>query len=278
MTAVDLSSGGGTTIGRRRHCLRRRRPCHHHTCSRFQQHESLTQSTQLCLVALVLVLLNNPTAVTCSANKDAIESDLGRASWLQHQQRPRTTTAADPLGQYPPPPPPPFTGCSSDLDCSLNGLCNPNPYLSPNPNPRAAEDDHQQQRRQQQQQQHQQQQHQQVCVCDPGWTGDDCGMLDFKPAPSPVSFHGLNRNRSSWGGSVLRLPLPNGTLAYAMFAAEMTHDCTLRHWLTNSEVVLALASEPTGPYVEGEEKPSKPNNHNNNNPNTHTHTHTHIYS
>jgi len=35
-----------------------------------------------------------------------------------------------------------------------------------------------------------------------------------------------------------------------MFAAEMTRDCTLRHWLTNSEVVLALADEPTGPYKE----------------------------
>ena len=35
-----------------------------------------------------------------------------------------------------------------------------------------------------------------------------------------------------------------------MFAAEMTRGCTLRHWTTNSEVVLALADSPTGPYTE----------------------------
>ena len=112
--------------------------------------------------------------------------------------------------------------CKDNFACSLNGLCT-----------------------------------QAVCVCDPGWTSHpelgqgepDCGMLDLKPSKSYESFHGISEQSSSWGGSVLQLPI-NGTMKFAMFAAEMTHNCTLRHWTTNSEVVLALADDPTGPYVE----------------------------
>jgi hypothetical protein len=75
-------------------------------------------------------------------------------------------------------------------------------------------------------------------------------MLDLLPAPSDVSFHGLDDKKSSWGGSVLQLPVADGKTKWAMFAAEMTRGCTLRHWTTNSEVVVALADSPTGPYTE----------------------------
>lgn len=113
--------------------------------------------------------------------------------------------------------------CSDDNDCSLNGVCTAG-----------------------------------ICVCDDGWTthdnlkidGPDCGQLDFLPAPSDTSFHGLDANKSSWGGSVLHLPFGTGTKKWSMFAAEMTRGCTLRHWTTNSEVVLALADDPMGPYTE----------------------------
>ena len=93
-----------------------------------------------------------------------------------------------------------------------------------------------------------------ACQCDDGWMlgpDRDCSRLDLLPAPSSVSFHGLDENKSSWGGSVLRLPNAGGTPQWAMFAAEMTHDCTLRHWTTNSEVVYAVSSgKATGPYKE----------------------------
>ena len=107
-----------------------------------------------------------------------------------------------------------FDKCVDDLDCSLNGVCDTATG---------------------------------VCVCDPGWMGvpsihqtTDCGLLDLLPAPSDVSFHGLSNKTSSWGGSVLLLPVPGGGGAvkdvWAMFAAEMTRGCTLQHWQTNSEV------------------------------------------
>ena len=116
--------------------------------------------------------------------------------------------------------------CTGDDDCSLNGVCTAG-----------------------------------YCVCDPGWVSADhtgrgmhaggCGLLDLKPATSSVSFHGLDDKKSSWGGSILRLPAAGGKAEqYAMFAAEMTHDCTLRHWTTNSEVVLAVSDNPTGPFKE----------------------------
>jgi hypothetical protein len=92
--------------------------------------------------------------------------------------------------------------CDTDEDCSLNGVCTSG-----------------------------------KCDCDPGWvsafgTGKGtiapgrkraggCGLLDLKPAPSSVSFHGLDVNKSSWGGSILQLPSPTGKMQYAMFAAEM---------------------------------------------------------
>ena len=92
--------------------------------------------------------------------------------------------------------------CHTELDCSLNGVCTAG-----------------------------------RCVCDKGWVSADhtgkgshaggCGLLDFKPAPSSVSFHGLDDNKSSWGGSILQLPVAAGKMGlgakmqYAMFAAEM---------------------------------------------------------
>ena len=97
-----------------------------------------------------------------------------------------------------------------------------------------------------------------VCVCDEGWTGVDCGLLDLLAAPTDCSFHGESACgadgtvTSSWGGSVLRLPSGkgDGKTTFAMFAAEMTHHCTLAHWTTNSEVVLATSDTATGPFTE----------------------------
>ena len=41
--------------------------------------------------------------------------------------------------------------CQTDNDCSLNGLCNS----------------------------------QQVCDCDPSWSGDECEILNFEPVAFP---------------------------------------------------------------------------------------------
>jgi hypothetical protein len=119
--------------------------------------------------------------------------------------------ASSPALQPPPPPPPPQpqqpttspVPCSTDEDCSLNGLCTAG-----------------------------------YCVCDDGWTtlphglnnelAPACGYLDFLPAAATscgpaCAFHGGvndNHSTSSWGGSVIELASPNGTNEYWMFASE----------------------------------------------------------
>jgi hypothetical protein len=115
--------------------------------------------------------------------------------------------------------------CSTDEDCSLNGLCTNG-----------------------------------KCVCDDGWItieGSDspnCGNLDFLPSPISecgpgCAFHGgdggIDQKTSSWGGSVLK----GDDGKYWMFAAEMAQGCSLKHWTTNSQVVSAVSDTAEGPYV-----------------------------
>ncbi len=100
--------------------------------------------------------------------------------------------------------------CKTDEDCSLNGVCRDG-----------------------------------ACDCDPAWTESDCGMLALLPAAQKASFHGLNEQTTSWGGSVV--PAKG---KYYMYAAEMMNNCTLGSWTVNSEVVVATSDKPEGPYVE----------------------------
>eukprot|EP00039_Didymoeca_costata_P004535 m.73987 g.73987 ORF g.73987 m.73987 type:complete len:431 (+) comp12442_c0_seq2:33-1325(+) len=121
--------------------------------------------------------------------------------------------------------------CKTDDDCSLNGVCTDG-----------------------------------FCVCDDGWTtlpfglnnapSPGCGYLDFLPSPSSspcgpaCTFHGgeggIDRNTTSWGGSVNYNPKDG---KYWMMAAEMAEGCTLQHWTTNSQVVSAVSDTATGPFV-----------------------------
>ena len=115
----------------------------------------------------------------------------------------------------PTPAPTPFR-CSSDEDCSLNGVCD------------SATGE---------------------CECDKPWHGaTDCSRLVFKPAPvsscgKACAYHAMAQQNTSWGGSVLH---HNGT--YFMAAAEMEGGCTLGQWQTNSQVALAVSSTPLAPY------------------------------
>merc|ERR1712100_78326 len=106
--------------------------------------------------------------------------------------------------------------CTTDEDCSLNGVCNGT-----------------------------------HCACDAPWKGDSCGLLDFLPGhgfldDKPLCvYHGLDANSTSWGGSVLKAPEDG---KYYMWVAEMTNHCTLGRWRTNSAVTLAVSSKPEGPF------------------------------
>ena len=120
-----------------------------------------------------------------------------------------------------PTPPPTPARCATDDDCSLNGLCD------------AASG---------------------ACTCDRPWGGADCARLQFRPAPvsacgKACAYHAMDRRNTSWGGSVVQAEDGGGGgRTYVMAAAEMEGGCTLGQWQTNSQVALATAQTPLGPY------------------------------
>lgn len=98
--------------------------------------------------------------------------------------------------------------CSTEFDCSLGGECVDS-----------------------------------KCVCNPEWTGLDCGMLNLLPASNYKAFY--RSNESSWGGSVIYSSSDN---KYHMFVADMSYNCNLTQWETNSRVVHATSDTPDGNY------------------------------
>jgi hypothetical protein len=119
--------------------------------------------------------------------------------------------------------------CKSDMDCSLNGVCNVSTG---------------------------------VCRCDKPWVGNvdgsnqlpDCGYLDFLPSPvsscgPACAFHGgpssVDEAWTSWGMSVLAV----SSTEYHGFVAEMANECGLGAWTKGSQVIHATSPTPTGPYT-----------------------------
>ena len=108
----------------------------------------------------------------------------------------------------------PYT-CSNDFDCSYNGMCVHG-----------------------------------KCSCEPQFKGDACDAFNF--APLDISKgEGLRTIRhpgyvqvSSWGGSVL---LDDDNVMH-MWAAEMTDSTGIKAWLTNSQVVHAVANNSAKPF------------------------------
>ncbi|EOD31815.1 hypothetical protein EMIHUDRAFT_112628 [Emiliania huxleyi CCMP1516] len=78
------------------------------------------------------------------------------------------------------------------------------------------------------------------CECHPGWAGERCGQVSWSAAGARRAF----RSRSwTWGGS----PIRDGSTVH-MFASEMTGDCGVLHYCSNSRVVHLTAAHPLGPY------------------------------
>ncbi|OTA98790.1 hypothetical protein M426DRAFT_325691 [Hypoxylon sp. CI-4A] len=114
-------------------------------------------------------------------------------------------------------------GCTTDDDCSLNGICN----LSPG-----------------------------KCDCDPGWKADDCGELDLQPATRWTGYNYTNftqpdfystRGNSSWGGNIIQDR--NDKDLFHLIIDQFAHGCGLSGWRPFSTVVRAESrTGPAGPY------------------------------
>ena len=86
-----------------------------------------------------------------------------------------------------------------------------------------------------------------ACVCAPQFTGAQCDIFNFAPldtAGGAPGYQHVNASDgsfvSSWGGSVLL----GDDGKYHMWAAEMTQGTGIKAWITNSQIIHAVADAP----------------------------------
>ena len=106
----------------------------------------------------------------------------------------------------------PRNNCTTDDDCSLNGVCDPK---------------------------------HRVCACSRAWSGARCSELQLQPANLKDGLWASSNGRpiSSWGGSVV----PFGSHWY-MFSSLMTQHCGINSWTENSKIVLATSPSAGAAY------------------------------
>ncbi|KAF1957179.1 hypothetical protein CC80DRAFT_444685, partial [Byssothecium circinans] len=122
-----------------------------------------------------------------------------------------------------------LAACTTDEDCSLNGLCSSATSL---------------------------------CTCDPGWIGEDCGHLDLRPATRYTGYNHTNitaadpyregRGNSSWGAHILHDR--NDPSLFHLITSQFAHGCGLSAWKPFSTVIRAESrTGPQGPYFWAQE-------------------------
>ena len=104
------------------------------------------------------------------------------------------------------------TGCTSDLNCTYNGLCLPSGQ----------------------------------CACDAGWGGPACADLKLG-VTDPSLGHPWGAPGSSWGGLPVFDPVGG---AWHLFYSQIDRGCGLNEWGTNSRVVHATSASPLGPFLD----------------------------
>eukprot|EP01111_Echinosteliopsis_oligospora_P010797 TRINITY_DN341_c2_g1_i1.p1 TRINITY_DN341_c2_g1~~TRINITY_DN341_c2_g1_i1.p1 ORF type:complete len:377 (+),score=75.90 TRINITY_DN341_c2_g1_i1:240-1370(+) len=82
-----------------------------------------------------------------------------------------------------------------------------------------------------------------ACVCDPGWTGNNCSELILGKVQNTGAY-GYSPNISSWGGDVIIVDD-----VYHMYVSEIIDGCGLCTWQTNSRIVHATSNSLSGPYI-----------------------------
>ncbi|KAF2179713.1 hypothetical protein K469DRAFT_798024 [Zopfia rhizophila CBS 207.26] len=121
------------------------------------------------------------------------------------------------------------TACSTDDDCSLNGICS---------------------------------RRTRTCICDPGWKSDDCGKLDLLPATRWTGYNYTNATspdhystrggNSSWGGQIIQDR--HDKKLFHLIISQLSRGCGLAGWRPFSTVIRAESRNgPAGPYTYAQE-------------------------
>ena len=82
------------------------------------------------------------------------------------------------------------------------------------------------------------------CLCDEGWTGPECNVLDVREAMLETGFAPLQTD--AWGAAVLK---DEATGIYHMWVSVIDGNCDIEYWARNSKVVHATSNSPAGPYA-----------------------------
>eukprot|EP00037_Helgoeca_nana_P006964 m.63618 g.63618 ORF g.63618 m.63618 type:complete len:411 (-) comp17802_c0_seq2:1736-2968(-) len=103
------------------------------------------------------------------------------------------------------------TGCTTDSDCQLNGLCTGG-----------------------------------TCVCDAAWGGSDCSVLQFA-ADGELAYGGPDANVTSWGGGPPVFDTERSL--WVLFVTEIANHCGLSEWQRQSTAVAATSPSVSGPFT-----------------------------
>lgn len=118
-------------------------------------------------------------------------------------------------------------GCQTDEDCSLNGVCDTSAGSDRNSSSPS-------------------------CICDPGWRGSDCNVLDIRPAKRDAGYNRTAEGISSWGSSIVHDKHDDGL--FHLFLAEFENACGLEYWSPYSRIIRAESrTGPEGPYESRDE-------------------------
>lgn len=88
-----------------------------------------------------------------------------------------------------------------------------------------------------------------ACVCDQGWGGTSCQLLDLVPQASReagAAYNSRTSANSSWCIAPRRDPKDG---RYHVFVSEMAPGCGLSTWLPGSRIIHATADTPDGPFT-----------------------------
>jgi len=80
-----------------------------------------------------------------------------------------------------------------------------------------------------------------VCICDQGWKGENCGLVDLLPTPRYGGYR--NESMASWGGTAVEI---DGI--WHMYASAISNQCPLNQFSTNSFSIHATSWYAGGPY------------------------------